>query len=99
MSPSRNKYGWYVVRRYKYSFGRKLIDKTMEEFFCPEQRKWLPFVMVAPTTRAIAEDEAFQRVVKEPDEIGRIHAEQHKIPKTVSYRRRFGDVLYRKPKK
>lgn len=92
------RHGWYVVRRYKYSFGRTIIDKSMEDFFCPEQGKWLPFVMVAPTTQRIAEDEAFKRVIAEPDEIGRIHAEYHKIPLTVRARR-SGNVLYRHPAK
>ncbi len=86
--------GWYVVKRFKYSFGRTIIDKSHEEFFCPEQRKWLPMVMVAPTTQRIAEALAFERIAKDPTEIGTIHVERHKIPLTV-IARRSGHVLHR----
>lgn len=86
--------GWYVARRFKYSFGRNIKDREHEEFFCPEQRKWLPMVMVAPTTRTIAEDEAFKLVARNPEDIGQIHAERLAIPLTVRARR-SGNVLYR----
>lgn len=84
------RYGWYIVRGFLYSFGRKIRDRLHEEFLCPEQGKWLPStVMAYPTSRLKAEKLAFNWVtLQAPSEIGQVHVLRRPVPLSIRIRMR-----------
>lgn len=87
----RKKFGgpkraWYVLREFTYKMKGWKDERTHQEFFCPNDRKWKPSLIVTyPASQGVANSLAFEVVSKDLELVGQVRVVCRRVPLQMRY--------------